>query len=85
MTPTLAIERLKIESGRFYIVQAGEIQWIHADKESAIATLTEIIRDDEDVNPEQTQILEVDTSGEKWSMTAVPWSEVAFGLIRKDS
>ncbi len=79
----MSIQRLKIESGKFYIVQAGKTQWIHADKESAIGTLTEIIREDNTINPEKTQILEVDTVKEKWSMTAVPWAEVAFGLIRK--
>ncbi|MFX1512153.1 MAG: hypothetical protein ACFFCQ_06175 [Promethearchaeota archaeon] len=79
----MSIERLRIESGKFYIVQAGRIQWIHAEKEGAIGTLTEIIRDDDSINPEATQILEVDTTTDKWSMTTVPWAEVAFGLIRK--
>ena len=66
-----------------YVVKAGGNQWIHANKSDAVDTLTEIIQGDENLNPEETQILEVDTSEEKWSMVTVPWSEVAFGLIRK--
>lgn len=75
--------KMKVEDDKFYVVQAPDEKIIHTSEAEAIETLKELVAKNKDLNPEKTSIIEVNTSGEKWSLQMVPWSQIALGLLRK--
>ena len=75
--------KLKVENEKFYVVQAAGEKIIHTARAEAVETLKELVAKNEDLDPEEASIIEVDTSGEKWSLQMVPWSQIAIELIRK--
>lgn len=77
--------KLKVENEKFYVVQAAGEKIIHTARAEAVGTLKELVAKNEDLDPEEASIIEVDTSAEKWSLQMVPWSQIAIELIRKGS
>lgn len=74
--------KLKLENDKFFVVQVAEEKIINTARNEAIATLKQLVAANKDLNPEEATIIEVDTSGEKWSLQQIPWSEIALGLLR---
>mgnify|MGYP001060766558 CR=1 FL=1 len=75
--------KMKVENDKFYVVQATDEKIIHTTRAEAVETLKELVAKNEDLDPEEASIIEVDTSSEKWSLQMVPWSQIAIELIRK--
>ena len=75
--------KLKVENEKFYVVQAAGEKIIHTARAEAVETLKDLVAKNKDLDPEEASIIEVDTSGERWSLQAVPWSQIAMELIRK--
>ena len=76
-------EKMKIEKNKFYVISLGQDKIIESTKEDAIKALMEMVNkskaDATTLNPE---IVEVDTSGEKWSLKGLPWNLIAIELMR---
>lgn len=73
---------LRIEDDRFFVLELGREKRIFDSEEAAVASLKDALAEDEKLNPETVNILEVDTSQEKWKIQGVPWSRIAISLIR---
>lgn len=73
---------LKVNGTAFYLLDAGSEKWVFDTEESAISSLKKLVANGSDVDPEQVNIFEVDVSGEKWGIQAVPWSKIAMGLMK---
>ena len=71
---------MEIEGNTFYMLEAGDKKWIFAKEEEAINKLKEVAKENPD--PERIRILEVDCSGEKWSIKQVSWAKIAMSLLR---
>lgn len=63
----------------FYCLDTGKEKYIFATMDEAIDVLKSI--DKKEIDTENAQILEVNTSGTTWKLTQVPWSKIAFKLI----
>ena len=77
--------KMKIVDNKFYVVNLLEEKWVHDTKDDAIDTLANEIKKTPTLKPEDANIIEVDTSTEKWGLTMVPWAEISFSLIRGES
>lgn len=75
---------MEIKNEKFYVVSLEETKIIEQTKAEAIKALMELVNkangDVDELNPE---IVEVDTSGEKWSLKGLPWNLIALELMRK--
>ena len=74
--------KLKIENDKFYIIEAGSEKWIYNVEDEAINSLKEMLSKDKDLDEKDVNILEVETSGEKWQVKQISWSKIALKLIR---
>lgn len=74
---------LKINAGVFFLLDAGSEKRLYDSESNAIKALKEVAAAGKDVNSEELNIMEIDTTGEKWAITSVPWSKIALGLIRE--
>jgi len=73
---------LKVNNHTFYLLDAGNEKWLYDTEESAIGSLKKLVANGGEIDPEKTNILEVDTSGDKWEIMSVPWSKIAMGLMK---
>ena len=69
---------MEIKEDRFYVLESEDGKWIFETEDEAIKKLKDVAKK---ANPENTRILEVDLSGEEWSIKQLPWSRIAFKLI----
>ncbi len=74
---------LKINEGIFFLLDAGSEKRLYDTESNAIQALREVAAADKEVNPEELNIMEINTTGDKWAITSVPWSKIAIGLIRE--
>ncbi len=74
---------LKINNGIFFLLDAGSEKRLYDTESNAIQALKAVAAADKDVNPEDLNIMEINTTGEKWAIASVPWSKIAIGLIRE--
>ncbi len=74
---------LKINDGVFFLLDAGSEKRLYDTEGNAIQALKVVAAADKDVNPEDLNIMEINTTGEKWAIASVPWSKIAIGLIRE--
>ena len=74
--------KLKIENDKFYIIEAESEKWIYNVEDEAINSLKEMLSKDKDLDEKDVNILEVETSGEKWQVKQISWSKIALKLIR---
>lgn len=74
---------MKVENNKFYVVSLGQEKIIEQTRKEAIDTIKQLVSESEgdvaDLNPE---IIEVDTSGEKWSLKGLSWNQIALELMR---
>lgn len=73
---------LTIKDNRFYVLNAGDEKIIYVNESTAVAALKKKIAENEELNPENIELLEVNTEGKQWEIKSVPWSKIAIGLIR---
>ncbi len=58
-------------------------KWIYGTEKEAIKSLKNFIST-ENLNPEGTNLLEVDLNGKQWSVKGVPWSKIAILLLKDE-
>jgi len=73
---------MKIKNDKFYILEAGNEKIVFDTENNAVESLKALISENKSLNPENVNIFEVNTAGEKWEIKSVPWSKIAIGLIR---
>lgn len=74
---------MEIKNGKFYVVSIGNIKLVEADKNSAIQKLVELVNKEKgDVETLQPEIVEVDTTGDKWQLKGLAWNLIALELMR---
>ncbi|MBW1973344.1 MAG: hypothetical protein JRI44_11020 [Deltaproteobacteria bacterium] len=72
---------IEIKDDKFYILDSENGKWIFATEDEAIKKLKDTAKKS---NPEKTRIIEVDISGDEWSIKQVPWSKIAMKIIGGD-
>lgn len=73
---------LKIENGIFFVLEAEDDKRLYTTESEAIVALKQITAANKDLNPEHVNIIEVNTEGEQWKMTAISWAAIAMELLR---
>jgi len=75
--------KIEIKDDVFYVVKLGEQKTIAQTKDEAIKTLMDLVNaTKEDVGKLSPEIIEVDTSAEKWSLKGLAWNQIAIELMR---
>lgn len=72
------IKGLKIES-MLYCLDTGKEKYLFATEDEAIEQLKKL--DKKNINPDNSQIVQVTTTGNTWKLTQVPWSHIAVKLL----
>lgn len=72
---------LRIEGDRFYMLKTPEEKIIYVIEGEAIRALKDCMLS-KDLKPEEISLLEISIIGEKWEIKQVPWSRIAFKLIK---
>ncbi|MEM3787022.1 MAG: hypothetical protein QXZ59_06530 [Nitrososphaeria archaeon] len=73
---------MKLNNGKFFLLDAGESKFVYENEIEAIFGFKKIISSNEKINPEEVNIFEVDTNGERWNIKQIPWSRIAAELVR---
>jgi len=66
---------LKIEGNRFYVLEVGREKWVHDTVESAVQALKERVRAENDLNPDNIRVVDVNILKRKWEIQEVPMGE----------
>jgi len=74
--------KMKIEDGKFYVLEAESEKWIYSLENEAINSLKEMLFKNKGLDEKNISILEVNTREEKWQVKQIPWSKIALKLIR---
>ena len=74
--------KMKIEDGKFYVLEAGNEKWIYSLENEAINSLKEMLSENKSLDEKNISILEVDMREENWQVKQIPWSKIALKLIR---
>jgi hypothetical protein len=72
------IKGLKIES-LLFCLDTGKEKYLFATEDEAIEQLKKL--DKGSINPDNSQIVQVNTTGNVWKLTQVPWSHIAVKLL----
>lgn len=72
------IKGLKIES-MLFCLDTGKEKYLFATEDEAIEQLKKL--DKNSINPDNSQIVQVTTTGNTWKLTQVPWSHIAVKLL----
>lgn len=76
-------DKMEIKNGLFYVVSIGATKLVESEKNLAIERLVELVNkqtgDLEKLSPE---IVEVNTTGEKWQLKTLAWNTIALELMR---
>ena len=68
----------------FYVVNIGETKLIEETKTEAIKRLVGIVSKHQgDIENLQPEIIEVNTSEEKWQLKGLAWNTIAMELMRQ--
>lgn len=74
---------MKVENEKIFTVVLGSEKHVVQTREKAIKVLKELVNKTneslENLNPE---VIEVDMSEEQWSLTGLPWNQIAIELMR---
>lgn len=73
---------LKIDGDKFYVLKTPNEKWIYSKEDDAIEALRERFLS-KDVKPEDVAVLEVLVKGNEWEIVQIPWSRIAFKLIKR--
>jgi hypothetical protein len=69
---------LKIDNV-LYCLDTGKEKYLFATEDEAIEQLKKL--DKKNINPDNSQIVQVLTTGNTWKLTQVPWSHIAVKLL----
>ena len=72
------IKGLKIDN-MLYCLDTGKEKFLFATEDEAIDQLRKL--DKKNINPDNSQIVQVTTTGNTWKLTQVPWSHIAVKLL----
>ncbi|VVB61963.1 Uncharacterised protein [uncultured archaeon] len=72
------IKGLKIDN-MLYCLDTGKEKYLFATEDEAIDQLRKLDR--KNINPDNSQIVQVATTGNAWKLTQVPWSHIAVKLL----
>jgi len=72
------IKGLKIDN-MLYCLDTGKEKYLFATEDEAIDQLRKL--DKKNINPDNSQIVQVTTTGNAWKLTQVPWSHIAVKLL----
>ena len=72
------IKGLKIDN-MLYCLDTGNEKYLFATEDEAIDQLRKL--DKKNINPDNSQIVQVTTTGNTWKLTQVPWSHIAVKLL----
>jgi hypothetical protein len=72
------IPGLKIDNTLFCL-DTGKEKYLFATEEAAIEQLRKL--DKNKINPDNSQIVQVNTTGNMWKLTQIPWSRIAIKLL----
>lgn len=72
------IKGLKIDN-LLYCLDTGKEKYLFATEDEAIDQLRKL--DKKNINPDNSQIVEVTTTGNSWKLTQIPWSHIAVKLL----
>jgi len=72
------IKGLKIDN-MLYCLDTGKEKYLFATEDEAIDQLRKL--DKKNINPDNSQIVQVTTTGNTWKLTQIPWSHIAVKLL----
>ena len=72
------IKGLKIDN-MLYCLDTGKEKYLFATEDEAIDQLRKLDR--KSINPDNSQIVQVITTGNAWKLTQIPWSHIAVKLL----
>jgi hypothetical protein len=72
------IKGLKIDN-ILYCLDTGKEKYLFATEDEAIDQLRKL--DKKEINPDNSQIVQVTTTGNAWKLTQIPWSHIAVKLL----
>lgn len=75
---------MKNRDGRFFILDSGKEIWIHMTEQDAVTALKNLVKNQENLNPERMCLLETNTIQEQWEIKVVPWSNIALVLLKSE-
>ena len=73
---------MKIEGKTFYFVGYKEDRQLFQKRVDATDKLKEILKDS-GIAPADVRLQEISLEGDKWTITQVPWMDIALELIRQ--
>jgi len=76
--PEKTFKGLKIDTV-VYCLDTGEEKYLFQTEDEAIEQLRRL--DKKSINPDSSQIASVNTTGNAWKLTPVPWSRIAIKLL----
>jgi hypothetical protein len=62
-----------------YCLDTGKEKYLFVTEDEAIEQLRKL--DKKNINPDNSQIAQVTTTGNTWKLTPVPWSHIAVKLL----
>jgi len=62
-----------------YCLDTGKEKYLFATEDEAIEQLRKL--DKKNINPDNSQIAQVTTTGNTWKLTQIPWSHIAVKLL----
>ena len=72
------IKGLKIDN-MLYCLDTGKEKYLFATEDEAIDQLKKL--DKKNINPDNSQIVQVITTGNSWKLIQIPWSHIAVKLL----
>jgi hypothetical protein len=72
------IKGLKIDN-MLYCLDTGKEKYLFATEDEAIDQLKKL--DKKNINPDNSQIVQVTPTGNAWKLTQIPWSHIAVKLL----
>jgi hypothetical protein len=72
------IKGLKIDN-MLYCLDTGKEKYLFATEDEAIDQLRKL--DKKNINPDNSQIVQVTPTGNAWKLTQIPWSHIAVKLL----
>ena len=72
------IKGLRIDN-MLYCLDTGKEKYLFATEDEAIEQLRKL--DKKNINPDNSQIVQVTTTGNTWKLTQIPWSHIAVKLL----
>lgn len=74
---------MELKNGKFYVVSIGKTKLIESERNDAIQKLVELVnKQTGDIETLQPEVVEVDTTAEKWQLKSLAWNVIALELMR---